>query len=89
MIAEIVDHFFSYRGGTVSAFIKGHNAHFQMRLSGDHDAEDCVSGLDADVTDELASLVAQYGGTLVCESDGRELMVTFPRVPDGGAGSEE
>lgn len=89
MIVEIVDHFFSYRGGTISVFAKGQNAHFQMRLSGDHKAEDFISGLDADVTDELASLVAQHGGTLVCESDAHELLVTFPRVPDGGAGSAE
>lgn len=81
IIVEIADHFFSYRGGTIDVFVRGQNAHFQMRCSGDRDSADFPSSLDSEVTDELASLVAQHGGTLVCESDGYELVVTFPQSP--------
>ena len=89
IIVEVADRFFSLGGGTVKAFAGGGNACFQMQRSCDTETAHRPPALDAEVNDELAAIVARYGGTLVLGPDGLELLATFPQDPAGGTGTTE
>ena len=89
IIVEIADHFFSLWGGTIKAFAHGGNACFQMQRSCDTDAATRQAGMDAEMNEELAAIVARFGGALNYGPDGRNLDVTFPQASIGGSQTAE